>query len=224
MNFNDFLWILMIFYKFLWFFNIFLSTNLCLCYWSKIKGNFFPARICDMFGLALDWWRFHELWIFFSLTIDARALEYLCHFHCLLGGHSCETIWARDLVVARVALHVTGARIVSHLLTDRTLLMVHLHHQQTGALVVTAFAALRALATSLRWYLWLTGALVVPAFTTHRAYALTRNLGEIFRDVDLRRRLRHGHRYYRRRRLLWRCITAGHHGGRRIRSDLCLVL
>ena len=87
-----------------------------------------------------------------------------------------------------MALHVTGARIVSHLLTDRTLLMVHLHHQQTGALVVTAFAALRALATSLRWYLWLTGALVVPAFTTHRAYALAgKKLGEIFRDTDLRR-------------------------------------
>ena len=150
MNFSEFLWIFMNFYGF---FNIFLSTILCLCYWSKIKCNCFPARICDMFGLALDWWRFHELWIFFCLTVDARALEYLCHLNGLLGGHSGETIWACDLVGARSALHVTGARIVSHLVTDRTLLMIDLYHQETSALVVSAFATLGAHATSLGRYL-----------------------------------------------------------------------
>jgi hypothetical protein len=82
--------------------------------------------------------------ILFSLAVDTRALEDLCHLHSLLRCHPRETVWARDLVSTRLTLQVTCARIVSQLITDRTLLLLHRRHQQARPLVVSGFTALRA--------------------------------------------------------------------------------
>jgi hypothetical protein len=71
-------------------FNMFLST--ILCYRTKVKGERFSIRERDVLCLALDWWRFYELRILFSLAVDTRALEDLCNLHSLLCCETSKTV------------------------------------------------------------------------------------------------------------------------------------